>query len=284
MCWFRKRAILLLIACSCSSAALAEPGDFIIGGGIEADSEDGVSLSMLGDVGIGQNTWLSAGLAHSGVDVPRQGELDTWYVDLGLDHYFDPVGVRLGVAYWGNTDLLESSDVRGSVYTRGDGAMLSFDAEHREFDFNFLATDFLPRFTVGFDANGFGLSGRIAASEHVNLRAVGMRYEYSRDFEVENTDRVVAVLTNSRLSVLSSLVDWRAGLGIGVDMGLRHLQFDLSRWRGVVDKSDNIGATLSFLTPISQRTDMEFSLGYDDSDLYGQVTVFSVFLYFYGGH
>jgi hypothetical protein len=284
MCWFRKHAILFLTACCCSAAVLAEPGDFVIGGGIEADSEDGVSLSMLGDVGIGQDTWLSVGLAHSDVDVPRQGELDTWYADLGLDHFFEPVGVRVGVAYWGNSDLLESTDVRGSVYTRGDGGMLSVDAEHREFDFNFLATDFLPRFNVGFDANGLGLSGRIAASENVNLRAVGMRYEYSRDFETENTDRVVAVLTNSRLSVLSSLVDWRAGLGVGIDMGLRHWQLDLNKWRGAVDNSDNIGATLSFLSPLSQRTDIEFSLGYDDSDLYGAVTVLSVFLYFYGGH
>jgi hypothetical protein len=30
---------------------------------------------------------------------------------------------------------------------------------------------------------------------------------------------------------------------------------------------------------------MEFSVGYDDSELYGDVTFFSVFFYFYrGGH
>ena len=31
------------------------------------------------------------------------------------------------------------------------------------------------------------------------------------------------------------------------------------------------------------RYDIEFGLGYDDSENYGEVTVFSVFLYFYGG-
>jgi hypothetical protein len=40
--------------------------------------------------------------------------------------------------------------------------------------------------------------------------------------------------------------------------------------------------TLRLLTPLSEKTDIEFGLGYDDSDLYGDVTFFSVYLYFYG--
>ena len=31
------------------------------------------------------------------------------------------------------------------------------------------------------------------------------------------------------------------------------------------------------------KTDIEFGVGYDDSELYGDLTFFSVFLYFYGG-
>ena len=34
---------------------------------------------------------------------------------------------------------------------------------------------------------------------------------------------------------------------------------------------------------IAMANDIEFGLGYDDSENYGEVTVFSVFLYFYGG-
>ena len=41
--------------------------------------------------------------------------------------------------------------------------------------------------------------------------------------------------------------------------------------------------TVRFLAPIGHRNDIEFGLGYDDSENYGEVTVFSVFLYFYGG-
>ncbi len=35
--------------------------------------------------------------------------------------------------------------------------------------------------------------------------------------------------------------------------------------------------------PMTDKTDIEFSLGYDRSELYGDVTFFSLFLYFYGG-
>jgi len=61
------------------------------------------------------------------------------------------------------------------------------------------------------------------------------------------------------------------------------LQLDVAKWRGAFDASDSRSATISFLTPMTDRTDIEISLGYDDSDLYGDVVVLSVFLYFYGG-
>ena len=44
------------------------------------------------------NTWLTGTLAKSRLDLPRRQTLETLYGDLGLDHWFDPVGVRLGVA------------------------------------------------------------------------------------------------------------------------------------------------------------------------------------------
>lgn len=286
MCLFRKLAIVFLCGAlligTMVGTASAEAGDFVFGAGAEADSEDGLSFGLIGDVGLGSDTWLSAGVAHSDVEVPRQQEIDTWYADLGLDHFFDPVGVRVGAAYWGSSELLESSDVRASVYSRGESGTLSIDGEFRDFEFHFAPNDVLRRTTVGFDGTGLGLSGRIKVTDWLNLRAGGMRYEYSRNLTVANTD-ILDVVTVSRLSVLSSLVDWRASAGIGIDAGARQWQLDISRWRGIVDRSDNRGATVSFLTSMTRQSDIEVSLGYDDSDLYGGVTVLSVFVYFYGG-
>ncbi|NNC77278.1 MAG: hypothetical protein HKN77_04895 [Woeseiaceae bacterium] len=264
--------------------AIADPGDFVIGAGVESDSEDGLAFSLLGDIAVGQDTWLSASASHSGVDGPARRNVDYLYADIGIDHFFDPVGMRVSVAYWGNSDLLDSNDIRGSVYSRGDRGSISIDAERRDFDFTVPELDAAPRVGVGFDANGLGLTGRLEVSPAVSLRASGMSYEYSRDFRIGDAPRLLDLLTFSRLSVLTSLVDWRANAGIDIDIGLRQLQFSVSKWRGIVDRSDNIGATISILTPLTRRSDVEFSLGYDDSDRYGDVTYLSAFIYFYGGN
>jgi hypothetical protein len=100
---------------------------------------------------------------------------------------------------------------------------------------------------------------------------------------IEDTDRVVRLLSISRLSLLSSLIDWRVSAGIGVNFGLQRWQLDVAKWRGAIDGGDNRSVTITFLTPMTDRTDIEISLGYDDSDLYGEVTVLNLFLYFYGG-
>jgi hypothetical protein len=34
--------------------------------------------------------------------------------------------------------------------------------------------------------------------------------------------------------------------------------------------------------PMTDRTDIELGVGYDDSELYGDVTFLSVYLFFYG--
>ncbi|MDX1516328.1 MAG: hypothetical protein R3288_05780 [Woeseiaceae bacterium] len=264
---------------------LADPGDFVIGAGVETDSEEGLAFALLGDVAMTDDTWLSGSVSYSGVDGVRpQQEVDYLYADIAVDHFFDPVGLRVGVSYWGDPDALDSFDLRGSIYSRGDAGSLSIDGEYRDFDINFPVLDTLPRATIGFDATGIGLSGRVNAGEDVTLRAAGMNYEYSRDFDITDSARVIDLLTFSRLSVLTSLVEWRVSAGISIDVGLRQWQLDLTRWSGIVDNSDNVGATISFLTPLSRRTDLELALGYDDSNLYGDVTFLSAYLYFYGGN
>jgi len=264
-------------------SAVAEPGDFVIGAGVETDSQDNLALSLLGDVAVAKKTWLSGSIGYSGVDGPLRQQIDYLYADIGVDHFFDPVGFRFGVSYWGDSDLLDSSDLRGSIYSRSGDSSLSIDGEYRDFEFDIPPTSLRPQINVGFDATGLGLTARIGVGDRVDVRASGMSYEYSREFNLgDDAAAVVDVLTFSRLSVLSSLVDWRAGAGIGVDVGLRRWQIDVSKWRGIVDNSDNFGATISFLTPMTNRTDLEISLGYDDSDLYGDVTFLSAFVYFYG--
>ena len=209
--------------------------------------------------------------------------LDTWFGDLSLDHWFDPAGIRGGVSYWGDSDTLESIDWRGSLYWRGDKAMIGAEYEYRDFSVQLPALDIFPRREVSFDATGVGLSTRFDLSDTVSLGLRGMDYDYSVNLRLTDNRPILQLLTFSRLSLINSLVDYRASATLNLDVGKSRWQFDVGRFKGEVDGGNTTSATLRFMTPLGKNSDIELGLGVDDSDLYGDVTFFSVYIFFYGG-
>lgn len=278
MCWCRAGLLFLV-----SSAALADKGDYLLAGGAQWDNDVTVAGSVLGDFAIADPTWLSLAIARTNVDVERSASLNTWYVNLGVDHFFDPVGMRFSTAYWGDNDILDSLDARFSLYWRGSGLTLGADVEYRDFEFDIPATDFFAGRNVGFDATGVGAHATMAMSDKVSLSLSGIAYDYSVNLRLDQNRPIARLLNISRLSLINSLVDYRARAGLGFKTGLSLWEIDVATWEGAVDGSQAVSTTLRFLTPMSERSDIEFGLGYDDSDLYGEVVFFSVFLFFYGG-
>ena len=277
MSCFRYAVLLLL-----SGSALAAGGDFMIGGGLESDSEDGISGSIVGGVGLAENTWLSAGVAKSSVELARGRDIEALYADIELDHFFEPIGVRVAPAYWGDSDILESNDWRTSLYVRNETVMLSAEYEYRDFNFIIPSTDFLTSRELTFDADGIGLTARFETSENTRLQLSGKTYDYSVPFRpVENVD-AANLLSVSRLSLINSLIDHRASLSFSIDHGLKTWELSFATWEDVIARSRTDSLTLRFLLPMTDRSDIEFGLGYDDSELYGDVTFFSFYLYFYG--
>ncbi|MBT8108434.1 MAG: hypothetical protein KJP17_09370 [Gammaproteobacteria bacterium] len=277
MCSRRLLPLLLL-----AGNALAAEG-FIVGAGVEADTEDGIAGSAIADIGFTEKTWLSMAVAYSSADLVRGQSIDTWYGDIGIDHWFEPVGVRVGVAYWGDSDILDSRDALGSLYWRGKRMTLAADYEYRDLMFDLPATDFFPARTIDFDANGVGLTSRFELSDTASLSLSGMVYDYSIDLGRDRNRVILELLSFSRLGLINSLVDHRAFAVLGVDAGKQRWQFELATWKGAVDGLTTRSASVRFLTPLGDKTDIELALGFDDSELYGSVTFFSVFLYFYGG-
>lgn len=262
--------------------ALAAGDGFMIGGGVESDTEDGVSAALIGGVGLAKNTWLSAGVAMSTVELTRGREIDALYADVELDHYFDPVGVRIGAAYWGDSDVLESNDWRAAIYWRNESVTLAAEYEFRDFDFIIPSTDFVSVRELMFDADGIGASAKFKTSENTSLFLSGKKFDYSVPFRpVENVD-AANLVTVSRLSLINTLIDHRASVSFSIDRGLKNWEIDFTTWEGVLAGSRTNSLTLRFLTPMTDKTDVEFGLGYDDSELYGDVTFFSLYLYFYG--
>lgn len=276
MSWPRLVPLLLV----CNAAAATE--GFMLGGGAEGDSDGGLSIAALGGVGLTEDTWLSAALAKSSVDLLDGRELETGYADIELDHFFDPIGIRLGAAYWGDSDVLTSNDWRASGYVGNDAFTVSLDYEYRDFEFIIPPTNFSPGRRLLFDADGFGLSARFETSDRTSLRLRGIKYDYSVPFRPIENVGAARLLSVSRLSLINSLVDYRAGMTLSIEAGESAWDIDVTTWEGAINGSRTNSLTVRFLTPLSRRTDVEFGLGYDDSELYGDAAFFSLYLFFYG--
>jgi len=258
--------------------------DFVIGGGFQTDADDGSSGVVLADVGLTEKTRLYGSFGKSNVPLPTGIDMHTSYGDVGVDHWFNPVGVRLLVGYWGDNSIFDSLDSRGSVYWRNDQFSLSADVEYRDFEFDIFRDDVLPGQDIRFHAKGAGLSASAKIGDSVKLRVSGKNYRYNVDLRLDANRRITDLFSVSRLGLISSLIDYRVGAGIDVDVGERIWSLDYLNWKGEVDGSITNSATLHFLTPLGSKSDIEFGLGVDDSDVYGSATFFSVFVYFYGGN
>lgn len=281
MCWRNACSLLLLLLLPAAGAIAGE--GYVVGGGLEGDSQDGLAVSLIGEFGLANETWVSAAIARNSAESAFGLNLDTWYADLGIDHWWNPVGVRAGVAYWGDNDTLDSTDLRGSAYWRNDRFSISGDYEYRDFTVVFPATDQFPGREAGFSANGVGVSARVEITDSVSFGLSGMDYNYDVNLKLDGSRPLLQLLSFSRLSLINSLVDYRAAATLGLDAGKRHWQLNVGTWKGEVDGSITRSATVSLLNPLGDNSDIEFALGVDDSELYGNVTFFSVFLFFYGG-
>jgi hypothetical protein len=277
MPWFKACLLFLL-----TSPVWAVDG-YVIGGGIEADNADGVGAAGLVDIGLSEATRLSFLFGKNDIELPRGIHLNTSYGALGVDHFFEPVGVNVEVAYWGDSDIFDSVDLRGSLYWRNDTVSVSGDLEYRDFEFDIFRNDLLPGQDIRFHAKGIGFSSRIKLNDRFNLNFRGMDYNYNVNLRLDENRRIVELLSISRLSLINSLVSYRVSAGLGINLGKSSLSLNVANWKGEVDGSTTYSSTVRFLTPLGTSHDIEFGLGVDDSDEYGSVTFFSVFLYFYGG-
>ena len=255
---------------------------YVLGIGAAADTEDAFAATVFGDFELRENTWLSATYGSTETEA-LVGGFQTDFYDAGIDHFFDPVGIRISGAYWGDPDLLDSSDVRGSFYYRDDIASLSLDYERRNFDFVFETLLTRDRRKVEFHADGWGMTNRFQFGDRLTFRVSGMHYEYSRRIRIDPNIDVLRFLSASRLSLINSLIDYRINAGMEYRFGLRSVDVSAGTWQTAVDQSNVDSFEIGFLTPITDRTDIEFRLSFDNSENFGRATALSVYLYYFGG-
>ncbi len=276
---FKRTIAILLVLLQCGYAVAGD--GHVIGFGVEGDTTDSLVFSAFGDFGITEKTWVSVTAAKAQAE-GLTGELDTVYGEIGLDHYFGPVGVRLGTAYWGDDEILDSFDIRGSFYVRTEAVSVSMDYEKRDFDFIFTLGLLSERRQVGFEADGFGLSFRAKTGERTGLFIRGMAYDYSVDLTQLQNISDLRFLAASRLSLANSLLEHRVDAGIDFKFGLKQLSLEVGSRQTAVDGGRVDSISVGFLFPASDASDIELRVGYDDADSFGGTTVISFFWFFYG--
>lgn len=274
----RFTGVLCLLLGLCVTAR----ADFMVGGGVEGDSADGLSLSGIGGVALAAETWVSAAMARNSAELGSGQTIDNLYLDLELDHFLDPVGFQVGAAYWGDSDVLDSTDWRASVYWRGGRSRISADYENRSFDLTTPGTDVRPGRKRSFGADGLGASLKFDLGNIADLRLAGMAYSYSVPFRpIEDAD-VIDLVSISRLSIINSLVDHRASITLGIDQGERRWELEAATSEGAIARVRRNSYTVRYLIPVTERADVEFGLGRDESEIFSGATYASVYFYFYG--
>jgi hypothetical protein len=279
MSLFKHAGWIWLVLILADRAASAE--GFVLGAGVEGDSADGRAYSVFGDFGLRENTWLS--LTASSVDTEGIiADNRSLLGELALDVWFDPVGLRVGVGYWGNSDILDSRDLKASAYMRNNFGSLALDYEWRDFEFDLQSAPLRGR-TATFSANGWGISSRLRLGERVSVFVGGMKYAYSRNLRIQQDVDTLTYISRSRLSMINNLLDHRFDIGAQYDVGLRSFDVTAGQWQTAIDGSTVDSFSIGFLTPASNRVDIEFRLSYDDSEVYGNTTALSFYLYYFGG-
>ena len=270
-----------LLIFSCLFCTVANATDFLLGLGVEADSTDGRAISTFADIEYSDKTWLSLVAVQSETDGVTSSN-ETTFLSVNVDSFFDPVGLRIGAGYWGNSNVLDSQDLSMSLYINGNSGSLSIDFERRKFEF-LLQAEALSRQPVEFSADGLGISSRLAFSQNIIFYLGGMAYDYSKDLRVLPNINSLAYISRSRLSAVGNLIEHQLSAGLEYRFGLKSVDFAISQWQIAIDDSRVDSYSIGYLTPVFDRFDTELRLSLDQSETYGKTTAVSFYLYYFGG-
>lgn len=250
--------------------------------------EDGYAHSMVSlTAGITPATWLSAALGRS-LAPAAETDVSARLITLGIEHDFGPVGLALRREAWGDSDNLESADLRAEAFLERERFRVALVHEQRDIDIYFSAGGTAPTATdlrrIGIEAEGTGIDWRYRFTPLWRVYGSWMDYDYPRAMRlVPRADRL-DLLSASAVTLAYSFVDRYQSLGVERTLaGSRLVNLDLARDRSTIDGRGVSSASVSLLLPVALRTDLELTLGSSDSSRLGSTSFGGLALYFYRG-
>jgi hypothetical protein len=252
-------------------------GGWMLGLGAQVDENEAHSLLGTSYIAAGARTWLtfSAGESSSPGD---GGDIEANAVLIGVDHRLDKVGFTLEAEQWGDSGVLETTDLAGSVYFDRPRWRIGFGYERRDIEIPFTVTGpFGGVFqrSVDVQADGFSLNASLSLAERWRLSAGLKEYDYDRNLNALPRIASLNWLSTSTLTLANSFLDHDRWINVERRFG----QATLLNARAATDASAIDGAELetlevAVLFPIGRRIDLEVNLGsgrssFFDAGVYG---------------
>jgi hypothetical protein len=306
-------ASALLLAATHAVAAVEESGPvWLVTAGAELDDEDGhrFDLGATWAPTLATSVNAYAGSADTATDL---NNFSSRMASLGVDHWFEPLGVSLDLRWWGDADFFESRELVGTLYYKEEGWRFGLRGEMRESDFDPVRFDVeIPIRNLIVPVSGsaecaldnYGYGATVSHTGRIwSVLLAGTQYEYSSP-ECTITDLVVppqagtpgrsrelnrritsaalargAELMGSALTREYGFLDYSlwgsAALRSGLNtFGLDYFH-DREEFQGFV--ADTLIGSITF--PVSDRFDLELRLGATESDLSGRVAFAGVTLF-----
>jgi hypothetical protein len=259
-------------------------GTWMLGIGAEVDDESSDSVLGTFNVGIAHSTWLSVATGRSSSPANR-ADIEAQTTVLGFDHRFESVGFTLEAERWGDSGVLETQDLAGSVYVDRDRWRLSLGYETRDIEIPFTLTGPLGgtvQRTAQVDANSYSFDARLAVGESWQLYLGVAEYDYERDLNVLPRISALNLLSTSTMTLANSFIDDERSIGAERTLERSTLNFRLATDRSAIDGSRFETLDAAVLVPIGGRVDLEISVGRGRSDFFDAATYAGLLFLVYG--
>jgi hypothetical protein len=245
-------------------------GAWMLGLGAQVDEDDADAVLGTVYVGVGAATWVTFAAGRSSSPADRADiEADT--LVLGLDHRFDAVGFTLEAERWGDSDVLETKDLGGSVYFERERWRIGVGYETRDIEIPFTLTGPLGgtlRRTAEVSASSYSVDARVALGEAWTMYFGLAEHDYERNLRVLPRIQSLNLLSTSTLTLANSFIDHERSLAVDRELGATTLNVRLATDRSAIDDSKLETVEAAVLFPVGGRVDLEVSLGRGRSDFF----------------
>ena len=227
----------------------------------QVDEDSNESLLVNLNWGVTPRTWLSFSAGRSSSPADR-ADVSADTLVAAVDHRFDAVGVTFEVEDWGDSGVLETQDLRASVYVARERFRVGVGFEDRDIEIPFtLAGPFggTLRRTARLSADGLALDVRVEPADAGSCTSAPMEYDYESDLAVLPRIDGLNLLSTSTLTLANSFLDHLRMIGFERELGRTLLHVTFTTDESAVDGSEFETLEAGVLFPVRQRASISRS-------------------------